>query len=410
MPIAIVPILCAALATAAPAPPQARCCMTDPGGWYRDPPARIEARFRMYHELGVDMLRIELDWRGLETAEGTWDAAPIRPYLDLVKRHGFRVKLIVGALMGPPAWYLEAHPDARITDEDGRTSTNTVSYWYPGLHRLMEEKVAGIKKVLRDAGLADRVDYVIPALGPAGEPLYPVPWTLGPDVARQTMWCYDVHAQADFRASMRRRYRTVEAANAAWGASFGSWDNVKVLKPGEKPGPYWRDVLTWYRDTKRAFVTWQVAALRRAFPGKRVLLYVPGTAYSDADWDEAVRTGRGNDTIQMMADSFWLMDEAARTGCWLQYTGCENGHEVARLHAYLAAKGYAATARMWGENAGAYECAKDPLHLADVILDNDLWGLDFTHAHFAFEPDGVTPNAVFLLLKQAYARIRERAR
>lgn len=382
-----------------------RCCMTDPAGWYRDPPEKIEKRFALYKALGVDTLRIELDWRSLEPAEGRWDSAWIAPYLDLARSHGFRIKLIVGALMGPPRWFLDAHPDARITDEDGRTSANTVSYWYPGLHRLIEDKTVRIARIARSYGLLDAIDAVIPALGPAGEPLYPVPWTLGPDVARQTYWCYDVHAQADFRARMRARYRTIAAANATWSTRFATWSDVRVLPPGERPGAYWEDVLTWYRDTKRAYVTWQIMSLRRAFPGKAILLYVPGTAYSEADWQDAVRTARGNDAIQMMADSFWILDTAARTNCQVQYTGCENAAEVARLRAYLDAKG-TANLPMWGENAGTPGAANDPAHLADVVLRYRLVGLDYTHAHFVFEPDGVTPNRVFPLLKEAYARIR----
>jgi hypothetical protein len=47
-----------------------RCCMTDPQAWYFDPPEKIEARFRLYREMGVDTLRVELDWRQLETAPG----------------------------------------------------------------------------------------------------------------------------------------------------------------------------------------------------------------------------------------------------------------------------------------------------------------------------------------------------
>lgn len=388
----------------AAAAPAGRRCMTDPQGWYFDPPETIERRFRLYQAMGVDTLRVELDWRSLEASPGKWDSSRFSPYLSLVRAYGFRVKLIVGALMGPPRWFFDAHPDAHIMDEDGQVSLNTVSYWYPDLRRLMSDKVRGIRRVLDDHGLADRVDYVIPALGPAGEAVYPVPWTLGAHVTRQTMWCYDRHAQADFRDRMRRRYRTLDRANAAWGAAFQSWDEVAVPRPGERPGAFWHDVLTWYRDSKRAFVRWQAASLQRAFPGTKTLFYVPGTAFSADDWAEAVRTGRGNDRIMMMADSFFLMDLASRTGAWLQYTGSENEPEVRRLRAYLSARGRSAPP-MWGENAGVPEAGRNPVHLADVVIRHGLWGLDYTHSHFAFEGDGVTPNTIMPLLQQAFARI-----
>lgn len=394
----------AAIAVGQGAPASYRRCMTDPQAWYFDPPARIEARFQKYRDMGVTMLRIELDWRSLETAPGVWSFERVQPYLRLVRQYGFRVKLIVGALMGPPRWFFDAHPDAHITDEDGQVSLNTVSYWYPGLRALMSDKVRGIRRVVAQSGLADRVDFVIPALGPAGEAIYPVPWTLGAHVTRQTMWCYDCHAQTDFRRAMQRRYRTIGAANRAWGTSFSGWDEVAPPRPGERPGPMWHDVLTWYRDAKREFVRWQVASLKREFPAATTLIYVPGTAYSPEDWNDAVRTGRGNDRILMMADSFFLMDLASRTASWLQYTGCENEAEVRRLTAYLRVRGRSAPP-MIGENAGVPDAAGDPGHLADVVLRHGLAGLDYTHSHFAFGPDGLSESPTTAALRQAFSRI-----
>ena len=393
-------LLAALPAAAAPG----RCCMTDPQGWYFHPAEKIAARFRAYREIGVDTLRVEMDWRQLETSPGVWDLTAFRTYLGLVREHGFRVKLIVGALMGPPQWFVQQHPDALITDENGQVSLNTLSYWYPGLQALMTDKVRGIRQALADTGLADRVDFVIPALGPAGEAIYPVPWTLGEHVKAQTIWCYDVHARASFRAAMRAKYTAVADANRTWGTSYASWDEVSPPRPGERPGAMWHDLLTWYRDSKRSFCAWQVADLQRQFPRARALIYVSGTAYTPEHWQEAVRTGRGGDAIQMMADSFFLMDLAARTGSELQYTGCENEAEVRRLRTYLDARG-ASAPPMWGENAGFAGAAGNPGHLADVVLGCRLAGLDYTHAHFAFEADTVTPNAVMPLLKQAYARV-----
>lgn len=403
--LAVVALLAATPAHAAPSPTD-RCCMTDPSAWYRDPPGKIARRFDLYRKMGVGVLRVEVDWRSLETAEGHWDPSYIRSYLELARRHGFRIKLILGVLMAPPGWFLERYPEARIVDENGQWSRNTMSFWYPGLRSLIDEKTRRIVRTLRDLRVLDLVDYVIPSLGPAGEAVYPVPWTLGPDVREQTYWCYDKGAQRDFRARMRRKYGTIAAANTRWGTEFTSWEAARVLPPGTRPGPYWDDVLTWYRDAKREFIRWQVESTRRHLGrDRRILIYVPGTAYSEAEWREAVATARGNDHVMMMADSFFLIDFAARNGCWLQYTGAENAPEVARLRRYMRERGHTRV-RMWAENAGVLGAARDPLHLARVVIENHLFGLDYTHAHFAFEADGLTPNAVFPALEEAYARIR----
>lgn len=387
------------------------CCMTDPGHFVGDTPEHIRRRFDLHKSIGVDTLRVGIEWRELEGArEGQLRNDAILGYLKIVKEYGFRIKLIVGVLQGPPGWFLDQHPDAQLTDENGGHSRNTVSFWYPGLHKLIEAKTRAILDFAKKAGVLDQVVEVIPSFGPAGEPIYPVPWTLGPGFPKQTYWCYDSHAQADFRAKMRAKYKSVESANKAWGTAFATWEEVKVLKPETQPGAYWNDVLTWYRDSKREFISWQVDELKKlAGPKTKVVLYVPGTAYSDADWAEAVRTARGNDHIMMMADSLHLIDLAASKGCRLQYTGVENAAEVERLRRYLDEHKYSKL-EMWGENAGNEHAAGDPAHLADVIIKNKLFGLDYTHAHYAFEKDQVTPNKVLPELAKAYARIRETRR
>lgn len=391
------------------APRQPIICITDPAGWYRDPRAKIERRFELYRSVGVEMLRVEIDWRSCEPEEGKWDPGYITAYLKLARKHGFRLKMIIGDMMAPPRWYLDAVSSAKIVDETGRFSTNTLSYWHPGLMPLLAAKQKQLLDSLRAMGVLDLVDLVVPTFGPAGEPLYPVPWTLGLDVP-QTYWCYSDTAQADFRASMKRRYRTVAIANRAWSTSFNDWADVKVLQPGVRPGPYWNDVLTWYRDTKRKFLRRQIATLKRQAGGRaKLLMYIPGTAYTQEQWDHAVETARGTDPILMMADSFDLIDAAAATGCQLQYTGCENEPEVARLAGYLQSKGYASIP-LWGENAGVLGAARDPLHLADVITKHHLAGIDYTHSHFLFQPDGVTPNDVFPQFAEAIKRIKAGSR
>jgi hypothetical protein len=387
--------------------PKTHCCITDPQKYYFDDGEKIRKRFDLYKSIGVDTIRMEVDWAVLEQSEGNWDPGKVCEYLKIAKAYGFRIKLIMGVMMAPPAWFLDKHPDAMLTDQNGGHSRNTMSYWYPDLHKVIDEKTKKICQILNEIGVWDSVDYVIPTFGPAGEPIYPHPWTLGPAFPDVTFWGYDANAQKDFRASMKRKYKQVAIANKAWGTSFKSWDDVKVLQPKTMPGKYWDDMLVWYRDSKRRYVEWQIDNTRK-YIGKnmKVLMYVPGTSYSEQDWTDAVRTGDGNVWIKLMADSMFLIDTAAKKKCWLQYTGVENAEEVARLRKYLDERNYSGL-EMWGENAGSYECAKDPIKLADIIIQNRLYGLDFTHAWFALEEDGVTPNAIMPQLKKAYSMIRE---
>jgi hypothetical protein len=385
--------------------PERRCCVTDPQSWYADSEEHIRQRFDIYRTNGVDMVRAEIAWALAEPAEGQWRSYEICRYLKIAREYGFHIKLIMGTMMAPPAWYLQKHPDAMLTDQNGGHSLNTLSYWYPDLHQVIDEKTTKLFEILNTADVWDVVDYVIPTFGPAGEPIYPHPWTLGPAFPVVTYWGYDANAQKSFRSTMEQKYQSLEKANAAWGTDFKTWNEVVVLPPGTKPGAYWNDMLVWYRDAKRQYVTWQIENTKKyAGSHKRVLVYVPGTAFSDQDWAEAVRTGEGNEHVKLMMDSRFVIDTAVKQGCALQYTGVSDGPEVDRLRAYMDGRGYR-DIEMWGENAGLYDCAKDPEMLANIIIRNRLHGLDFTKGDFVFEKDALTPNELMPKLKQAFQMI-----
>ncbi len=367
-------------------PPHERCCISEPFPYLLEKnPDAIRKRFDAYKRLGVDIVRIHV----FPDPED-----PAAAYAQTVKEFDFRLKVILLNLPG--------EAEFQLTDQNGALSKLAIDYWNPDARRVVEERTVFLLERLKTEGLMDRTDYVIPFLGPAGEAIYPHPWTTG--LPEPTFWCYGRYAQDAFREAMRLKYGQVDAANHAWDARFASWDEVKVLPPGTKPGAYWEDVLTWYRDSKRAFVRWSVDMIKR-HADKPVMLYLPGTHLGEEAWKDAVRTGDGNVWVKIMTDTEFIVDLAAEQDCWLQYTGVDNRTEAQYIADYIRRKGYRYL-RLWGENAGDIGCAKDPGALAGAVIDNGLFGLDYTHAHFVFEADGLTPNALFPQLKEGYARIK----
>jgi hypothetical protein len=183
---------------------------------------------------------------------------------------------------------------------------------------------------------------------------------------------------------------------------------VKIPAPGTRPGPFWADVLTWYRDSKRDFILWQLhdyqAMMAKYLPKPvPIIIYVPGKDYTDADWNAAVASGAGDTPIKLMCDSKFLIRTAAQEHCWLQYTGL-NDPEVKHLRDYMHENGFDAVP-LWGENAEPAKGHCFPLQMAAIVIKYGLYGLDFTHSKNVFEEDRITPNAVFPQLKQAYAEI-----
>jgi hypothetical protein len=367
--------------------------------------------------MGVRSVRFDVSWGDVEPSKGKINtpAGKLNTF-KLFQKSGLRVKLIAGTIMAPPAWFLNSTPGSRLVDEDGRQSINTISYWLPGLTEYTEQAAGKIFTMLKENGALDLVDTVVVDMGPAGEPLYPPAWTQiadGLDVPAgdEKYWCYDAGAQKDFVLKMREKYRTIEAANAAWGKQYASFDALSVPKPRTVTGTMWNDVLTWYRDAKRAFVEKQIQAFKRvseAYSGGRIrlLLYIPGSDVRDEWWDEAVRTGDGNVNVKIMADSKFMIQMAKKYNCLLQYTGVENEIEVAHLRDYMDKNGYG-DIPLYGENAGSYECAKDPLLLARIIKQYRLAGIDYTHTRFLFKEDKKTPSEIMEPFRQAVAEISD---
>jgi Beta-galactosidase len=378
---------------------------------YRDDPvAKVQRRFALYRQLGFGILRTGIGWGGLERSEGNWEASPaLKHYFAQAISQGFRLKLGAATLNAPPAWFLEAHPDARFRDAGGAYS-KSLSIWYPGLYPLLAEKTDKVFGYFAQLGVLKAADFVLVDLGFAGQPTYPLR-AVG-HCQGSTPWFYDNHAQAAFQRAMNQKYVSVAHANQMWRTNFGNWAELRSPMPDTHPGPFWNDALEWYRDSKRRFIRWQVANYRRALDkhapaGRRpiLIIMVAGAHIRSPEWKKAVETGIPDCSLTIMSDSEFPMNLAKETGCWLQDTGVENVRELRYLRQYMQHHGIGVP--MWGENAGAERVARNPNRLVNVILENGLYGLDYVDAHFLFESDGVTPNATFHAMADASRRLRE---
>jgi len=390
----------------------ARCCISESAPYRAADATLSRKRFDLYHKLSVNIIRTELVWREMEPRAGEWLDEYHLNHIKLAQQAGFRLKMNVCTISAPPAWFLAAHPDAKIINEFGDWSYNTLSLWYPALHQIIEQITDRLFQYMAAGNLFTNLEFIAPDFGPASEPLYPAVWTMGPHYTHgPTFWCYDANAQADFRIKMRAKYGDIAIANARWQSQFKNWSEISIPPPKKRPGPFWEDVLTWYRDTKREFVRWQIRNYRAHMAKYKiqnipVLLYVPGFHISEEEWSAAITSGAGAKNIRSMCDSEFLLETARHENCWLQYTGSECEPEVAYLTGYMRQHNFSIP--MWGENAGGPIEAIDPSHLADVILKYGLFGLDYVHSYYVFEKDGCTPNTIFPQLKAAYSRIQRR--
>ena len=261
-----------------------------------------------------------------------------------------------------------------------------------------------ILQQMKDADLLDTIDAVMLDCGPAGEPLYPAAWTQQVDgldnpTFNEMFWGYDKYSQENFRQTMKEKYGTIAAANAAWGKSYSSFDQVEVPKPGGPGGGIWADYLYWYRDSKREFVVQQVEMYQKLleeFSGGRIklIMYIPGTDITDEQFENAVNSGDGEGVVRVMSDNRFIIDTAKKYGCWLQYTGFENESQTKYLRKYMDESG-AGDIPFFGENAGQYDSVKNGGLMSAIVRMNGMAGLDITHSRYLFDNNTTEPCASY---------------
>lgn len=368
-----------------------RICVTEWSAYYPNPLSSFLKRFDYYNALGVDMIRLETGW------------LTHPPLIDALKRYPFKIKYILYVL-GIPKAYSDKYPNERMVDEHGVADWHLGPWSIDFSETTLQAGKAQLEK-LAASGLAAHVKEMVVDCGPAGEGIYPANWTLNRQ-GEEAYWCYSDQAQASFRSAMRKRYGNIDSANTAWkltGAQrFASWAEVLIPKPRTEwaRGSFWNDMLIWYRDSKRKMLLKrieQTQSMAKEYLGKdaKCIVYLPGAAYTQTDWDEAVTDASGPASIRLMMDNDWLMKTAISKGCILQYTGAENVNEVRNIVRKLQAIGSDAYKYMWGENAGSESAGRNPIWLGEVVTNCGIRGVDYTWSNWLFESDGVTPSKTY---------------
>ena len=328
-----------------PAAAMSRICVTEWPGYYDNPKSDFQRRFELYKALGVDTLRVQTGWLDRP------------PMVEALKNTSFKIKMIL-YVMGIPKAYADQYPEEHMVDENGAADWHMGPWNTEFAKTTMQTGRAEMEK-LAASGLASHVNALVVDLGPAGEGIYPANWTLNRQ-GEEAYWCYSAQAQESFRTAMNRKYGSIITANNAWGLKddqrFASWKDVAIPKPGTlwARGAFWNDMLIWYRDSKRRMILTrikQTQSLAREYLGEnaKCIVYLPGYAYSQADWDMAVSEASGPASIRLMMDNDWLMKTAIAKGCVLQYTGAENADEVRNIVRKLKSAGSDAYRTMWAK-------------------------------------------------------------
>ena len=205
---------------------------------------------------GIEVIRIaEFSWSKTEPEEGVFTYEFFDRFLDLCDETG--MKVIFGTPTAtPPAWLTEKYPEVLNADVDGQIYRHGARrhYNYNTLvYRTLTERIV--------TQLAEHY---------AGRKCI-IGWQIDNELNCETN---EFHSEADsaaFRLFLKRKYRTLDALNDAWGTVFWNqtytnWEEVHVPRKTISNSTNPHEVLDYARfvsDSARSFCALQAGILRR---------------------------------------------------------------------------------------------------------------------------------------------------
>jgi hypothetical protein len=275
---------------------------------------------------GIRLVLLELSWARAEPDPGRFDRtylAAARRQLGAWRSQGLQVALNYG-LHEAPAWLL-ARPNARFVNQDGDAWSGDQAnlVWAKEYRRDAERYTARVFAELVTGFATVRVGG-----GPLGELGYP-------GVRRSD-------------GSIENRYWAFDGAAARTNPAPG-W---KPCDPA--PAERVRRFLDWYLDALVDFQNWQVATVRRSYPGTIAVLY-PSWGIRPGDLEVAAAAGLcGRSRVERSGEIQRGYAHARQIGALTDPavavwgTWMENTATIARLAELADTRGLA----KMGENSG----------------------------------------------------------
>jgi beta-galactosidase len=174
-------------------------------------------------EAGVNLVSIGIfSWAKLQPNEKTYTFAWFDRVMDLLAEHGI-FACVATATASPPAWISKKYSDVLAVDAEGKP-------YYPGARQHYSPCSPTYRRLA--AKLVQKFAQRYrrhPAL---------LAWHVNNEYACHMSECHGEASTRAFRVWLKRRYRTLDALNAAWGTAFWSqhyYDWNEILTPRRAP-------------------------------------------------------------------------------------------------------------------------------------------------------------------------------
>ncbi len=275
---------------------------------------------RLMREAGLNVVRMaEFAWTRMEPREGEFHFGWLDRAIALLAEHG--IQTVLGTpTAAPPAWIMEAYPEAALVTEDRHPMTYGSRRNYCPTSPVYREHSRRIVRAMAEH-YADNPHVIA--------------WQIDNEFGGR---CYCEACRRAFQHWLRQRYGTLEALNEAWGTEFWShiytaWEQIPL--PWAATRLHNPSLALNYRrfmsDTYAEYQRLQVEILRELAPGQRITHNLMGFGYpnlnyfdlaKDLDfvtWDNYPRfmgtpnlsnRALAHDTMRGLKDQpFWVMEE-----------------------------------------------------------------------------------------------------
>ena len=200
---------------------------TDFGVYYYPehwPEDQWERDIKRVAELGFDFIHYgEFAWARLEPADGKFDFTWMDRAIDLADKSGLKVVMCTPSPC-IPAWLATEHPEVLAMDSSGSRLQHSGSRLTGSLANPIYQKY--VARIAAELGKRYSKDKRVCG------------WQIGNEPHIQTGEDYSPSAMEAYVRWLKKKYVTIDALNASWGASFWSFtlnDFDQVRSPASNP-------------------------------------------------------------------------------------------------------------------------------------------------------------------------------
>lgn len=200
-----------------------------PEQWERDIKRMSELGFRFTHFA-------EFAWAKLEPEEGKFQFDWLDKNIELAHKNGLKVIMCTPSPT-PPAWLTQKHPEILVVSDEGKPYRHGTRLHANAAHPTYQKYIKTIvEKLIERYGNDDRIWG----------------WQIDNEPHFRGLYDYSGFAQQKFKKWLKKKYKTIDKLNQAWGTAFWSmtynnFNQIRIPNAKETDGVNPHAILDFYR-------------------------------------------------------------------------------------------------------------------------------------------------------------------